>query len=281
MTITQATQYFYDLTPDRIYDAFESAGLDLVPSLRWMNSLENRVIGVEDEEGERWVGKFYRPGRWSREALEEEHAFMLELFEADVPVRPPLQLEDGGTVGEIEGILFTIFPHQLGRMPDEIALEHAAVLGTLVAQIHNVGEKATLHHRPQIGPASWGLECLEQLEEEDVVPAEQPPGLAARRPDDTRVLHAVLQPARAVHEGLRLRWRRRPHVATRLRRRRRKACPAESSSPNSLSCAGTAAREHTRMDIQTSSGKCANQAGSASKCEAPLRPCPILETCKR
>lgn len=170
MTITQATQYFYDLTPNRIYEAFESAGLDLMPSLRWMNSLENRVIGVEDEEGERWVGKFYRPGRWSREALEEEHDFMLELFEADVPVRPPLQLDGGGTVGEIEGILFTIFPHQLGRMPDEIGLEHAAVLGTLVAQIHNVGERKSLRHRPLIGPATWGLECLNQLEEEDVVP---------------------------------------------------------------------------------------------------------------
>jgi len=135
-----------------------------------MNSLENRVIGVEDLEGERWVGKFYRPGRWSKAALNEEHAFMRELFEADVPVRPPLELEGGGTVGEIEGILFCVFPHQIGRMPDEITLDHVNDLCRLVAQIHKVGERKTLHHRPRIGPSSWGLECLNLLNRENVVP---------------------------------------------------------------------------------------------------------------
>ena len=165
-----STQYFYLLTPERIDEAFRQAGLNVLPSFRWMNSLENRVIGVEDEEGERWVGKFYRPGRWSMEALQEEHRFMEELFEADVPVRPPLSLENGGTVGEVEGILFSIFPHQFGRMPDEITLEYAQILGGLVANIHKVGEKSGLSHRPQIGPRTWGLESLGQLEAEDVVP---------------------------------------------------------------------------------------------------------------
>lgn len=166
----QATQYFYELTPGRIHDAFAQAGLELQPSLRWMNSLENRVIGAEDMEGEKWVGKFYRPGRWSVEALEEEHNFMLELFQADVPVRPPLELEHGSTVGEIEGILFCIFPHQLGRMPDEITLEHVNVLGAMAARIHKVGERGKLLHRPRIGPATWGLDSLDKLEDEDIVP---------------------------------------------------------------------------------------------------------------
>ena len=166
----QATEYFYDLTPDRIHDAFWQADLELQPTLRWMNSLENRVIGAEDFDGDRWVAKFYRPGRWTKEALEEEHRFMEELAEADVPVRPPLVLESGSTVGEIEGILFTIFPHQLGRMPDEILIEHVNVLGALVAKIHQVGERAELKHRPRIGPATWGLESLAQLKEEGVVP---------------------------------------------------------------------------------------------------------------
>lgn len=171
MIETQATRYFYDLTPERIFEAFESAGLTIQPTLRWMNSLENRVIGVEDEEGERWVAKFYRPGRWSREALAEEHEFMKELFEAEVPVRPPLELETGDTVGEIEGILFTVFPHHLGRMPDEITLDYANELGGLVAKIHQVGSRKALRHRPTIGPTSWGEVCLDQLESEGVVPS--------------------------------------------------------------------------------------------------------------
>lgn len=170
MSHNQATKYFYELTPQRIHDGFAQAGLEIQPSLRWLNSLENRVIGVEDMEGERWVGKFYRPGRWSVEALEEEHGFMRELFEADVPVRPPLELDNGSTVGEIEGILFCVFPHHLGRMPDEITFQHVNELGKVVARIHKVGEQRELRHRPHIGPATWGMESLKQLQREDVVP---------------------------------------------------------------------------------------------------------------
>jgi Ser/Thr protein kinase RdoA (MazF antagonist) len=171
MVNTQATQYFYELTPERIDEAFSLAGLEILPKLSWLNSLENRVIGVEDREGERWVGKFYRPGRWSKAALQEEHNFMRELFEADLPVRPPLELDDdGGSVGEIEGILFCIFPHQLGRMPDEITLTHVQALGSLVARLHVVGAKRSCRHRPRIGPATWGLESLRQLEQESIVP---------------------------------------------------------------------------------------------------------------
>lgn len=167
-----ATEYFYDLTPDRIYDAFAQAGLELTPSLRWLNSMENRVVGVEDLEGERWVGKFYRPGRWTRAALEEEHDFMLELFEGDLPVRPPLELEDGSTIGETEGIFFTIFPHHLGRMPDEITFELTDELGALVARLHRVGERYDHRHRPRVGPAEWGLNNLKSLAQEEVVPSQ-------------------------------------------------------------------------------------------------------------
>ena len=171
MVNAQATQYFYELTPDRIDKAFTQAGLEILPRLSWLNSLENRVIGVEDVEGERWVGKFYRPGRWSREALQEEHDFMRELCQAELPVRPPLELDDdGGSVGEIEGILFCIFPHQLGRMPDEIVPEHVRALGRLVARLHIVGEKRDCHHRPHLGPATWGLQSLRELERECIVP---------------------------------------------------------------------------------------------------------------
>ena len=165
-----ATEYFYELTPEVIHDAFGEAGLELQPTLRWLNSLENRVVGVEDLEGERWVGKFYRPGRWSRKALEEEHAFMRELFEADLPVRPPVPLENGKSVGETKGIFFTIFPHHFGRMPDEIDFEQAHTLGSLVARIHRQGQRREHRHRRRVGPTDWGLKNLEALEKEEVVP---------------------------------------------------------------------------------------------------------------
>src|SRR5438477_5018517 len=38
--------------------------------------------------------KFYRPGRWSDAAIEEEHAYTRELAEREIPVVAPLSLQD-------------------------------------------------------------------------------------------------------------------------------------------------------------------------------------------
>lgn len=167
-----ATKYFYDLTPDRIFAAFEQAGLEVEPGFVFLNSLENRVVRAEDDDGTRWVGKFYRPGRWTREALREEHDFLWELEEAGLPVGPPLELDDGDTVGEISGIYFAIFPYQFGRCPDEIEREHVHVLGNLLARLHDVGARREARHRPRIDARTWGLENLAALERERVVPAD-------------------------------------------------------------------------------------------------------------
>ncbi len=170
------TRYFYNLTLERIFEAFEQADLDIEPGFVFLNSLENRVIRAEDSDGTRWVAKFYRPGRWSREALREEHDFLEELKEAGLPVGPPLELEHGDTVGVVSGIYFAIFPYQFGRCPDEIELHHVHALGDMLARLHNVGERRAARHRPLIGPRSWGLENLEALRAERVVPAEIWPG---------------------------------------------------------------------------------------------------------
>lgn len=165
-----STQYFYELTPDRITHALERAGLRPTPTIRFLNSLENRVVRVEDEDGERWVAKFYRPGRWTAEAIEEEHDFLFELLEADLPVVAPYRFPNGSTLGEVSGIWFTVFPFQPGRGPDEIDLPLAFTLGQLVGRLHALGERGRFRHRPVIGPQWWGLEALASLEKERVVP---------------------------------------------------------------------------------------------------------------
>lgn len=164
------TRYFYELTPDRIHQAFAQADLRLKPGVRFLNSMENRVVSVEDEDGRRWVGKFYRPGRWSPEALGEEHQFLEELAAEGLPVAPPLRLGQGGTLGRVSGIWFALFPHLQGRPLDELAGPHLRVLGRLVGRIHRVGARRPALHRPRIGPRSWGLEALEELRQEQVVP---------------------------------------------------------------------------------------------------------------
>ncbi|MBN2627720.1 MAG: phosphotransferase, partial [Spirochaetales bacterium] len=85
-------------------EALVDAGLKPDGSSLQLNSLENRVYDLGMEDGSHVVAKFYRPGRWSREQIEEEHRFLNALEENEIPVCVPRELPEGGTIGETEGI---------------------------------------------------------------------------------------------------------------------------------------------------------------------------------
>ena len=79
---------FYSLTPEVVLDAIESCGYVTTGGYLQLNSYENRVFDIfletsskdyEDLSGH-LIAKFYRPQRWSRAALLEEHFFELELL---------------------------------------------------------------------------------------------------------------------------------------------------------------------------------------------------------
>lgn len=192
MALQARTQYFYELTPERILSAFEQAGLRCQPAVRFLNSLENRVAQVEDEDGERWVGKFYRPGRHSRAAILEEHAFLQELKAAGLPVIPPLPLGNGatGTLGETAGIFFAVFPHHVGRAPDEFDFPKVDELGDLLARLHRVGGQASAQHRRAWDTGRLGEDLLATLEEDGAMP----PDLHTRYVKAARRVIAFLKP---------------------------------------------------------------------------------------
>ncbi len=67
-----ATSTPYDaLGPETILEALEQVSFEPTGGLLALNSYENRVYQIELESGEFVVAKFYRPERWSREALIE------------------------------------------------------------------------------------------------------------------------------------------------------------------------------------------------------------------
>jgi len=72
----------YDaLTPELILDGLDTNGWQTTGKLFPLNSYENRVyqVGVYEEDREfDIVVKFYRPGRWSKEQILEEHSFSFE-----------------------------------------------------------------------------------------------------------------------------------------------------------------------------------------------------------
>ena len=104
-------QNFEELTPDRIITAVESAtGRRLTGMASPFPSYINRVYELQDEEGHRLVAKFYRPGRWSHDALREEHDFVLDCEKNEIPVVAPMRLEDGETLAAVSGISKRVAP---------------------------------------------------------------------------------------------------------------------------------------------------------------------------
>ena len=161
----------FALGPDGVLRAVERAGF--VPSGHCtpLTCLENRVYDVRLEDGRHVVVKFYRPGRWPLAAILEEHAFLADLAAADVPVCAPLvPSEARGTVLEHEGMHYAIWPRTGGRSPDELDDTAIAVLGRLLARIHNVGAVGNASHRPRIDAATRVAEPLSLLEQGGFLP---------------------------------------------------------------------------------------------------------------
>jgi Ser/Thr protein kinase RdoA (MazF antagonist) len=171
-----------------------------------LNSLENRVYEVELEDGERLVVKFYRPGRWSREAILDEHAFLRELADEDVPVVPPLVLEEGGAGATLREsptesgtLLYAVFPKVRGRVPEELFDPQLEELGRLLARLHLVGGRRRAASRPELTADSYGTESIARLAAGPFIPPELRPrfvAAATRLVDTCRPALAGIEPIR-------------------------------------------------------------------------------------
>ncbi len=155
---------FENLGPDGILDAIESAmDLSLTGLTAPLPSYINRVYELQTVSEERLIAKFYRPGRWAREALQDEHDFVADCAADEIPVVAPLVLADGSTIGEHEGILFSVFPKRSGREMDLRTDEGWRRLGGLVGRIHLAGSRQDAENRLRMHPATTTLPEIEQL----------------------------------------------------------------------------------------------------------------------
>ena len=173
------TETFHRLTPEQVLGAVEVGGRRCTGRFQTLNSYENRVYQLEVEDGSWVVGKFYRPGRWSREAIAQEFSFLDELHGAGVPVVPPMELEDGRRLGEVVGILFALFPFVRGRVPQELDDTQLRELGKLLALMHKVGGRQDAPLRRRLTPATYGMDNLRSLMEHEMLPPEVRDGYRA------------------------------------------------------------------------------------------------------
>ena len=141
-----ASRPYANLTPDVVITAVERAGFPADGRFLALNSYENRVYQVGVEGGTPVVVKFYRPGRWSRAALLEEHAFALELAGAEIPVIAPLVL-GGETLLECSGYAYAVYPRRGGRWPDLDKHDDRLWMGRFLGRMHRVGVARPFEHR--------------------------------------------------------------------------------------------------------------------------------------
>ncbi|WP_028972845.1 serine/threonine protein kinase [Spirochaeta cellobiosiphila] len=162
---------FEKLSPDLIIDSVEAA-LDenLTGFTQAYPSYINRVYEVHTEDGERIIAKFYRPGRWSRAGLLEEHHFLYELDEAEIPVVAPFYLQDTTSLVSAEGIPFALFPKRSGRGFEAEDFNSYRRLGTLIGRVHLIGRQKPAEHRFRMKPSSVH-EYLKNIIEEDLMPS--------------------------------------------------------------------------------------------------------------
>ncbi|MGH8728624.1 MAG: serine/threonine protein kinase [Burkholderiales bacterium] len=153
---------FSELTPDCVLGAVESVGFRSDGRLLALNSYENRVYQIGMEDGPPLVAKFYRPRRWTDDAILEEHAFLRELAEREIPVIAPLA-ERTATLHERNGFRFAIFPKHGGRAPELDAAVTREWMGRFIARIHAVGALERFQHRPTLDIASFGEEPRDYL----------------------------------------------------------------------------------------------------------------------
>ncbi|MFP5518785.1 MAG: serine/threonine protein kinase [Bdellovibrionia bacterium] len=156
---------FYQLHPDRVLHVAEQVGFLPTGEFTQLNSYENRVFDIKLEEGNSVIAKFYRPQRWSKEAILEEHEFLFDLKKEGIHAVAPLIVEGGSSVVQDQGMNVAFFPKIRARMPQELSSKELEQVGILLARLHNIGAQKTAQHRPTMDTSYYGgwhtLEFLE------------------------------------------------------------------------------------------------------------------------
>lgn len=144
---------FPELGPETVLNLVE-AELDIPCSnlCRQLNSYINRVFELETLDRHGLIVKFYRPDRWSLGALQDEHDFLRELHEQEIPVIPPMQLVSGKTIGVYKELFFSVFPYCGGRSSDEFTEDQWLEVGRLIGRSHAVGAVRPAKERMVLAP---------------------------------------------------------------------------------------------------------------------------------
>lgn len=155
---------FIAMTSNDCREVLKDLGLPISEGVTF-ESAENRVFKFGEI-----VLKFYRPGRWNFEALQEEIEFLEDLREAKIPFVRPV-----GGVRVWHGIYYIAFEaiaKSYKEAPEILDEDSVRNLVHLVARIHDVGAKRVAVSRPQFDPEAMCFGCFEVIKESKFLPKE-------------------------------------------------------------------------------------------------------------
>jgi Ser/Thr protein kinase RdoA (MazF antagonist) len=189
------------LTPELILHAAESLGLVCDGRLLALNSYENRVYQLGIDGGAPMIVKFYRPDRWSRAAILEEHGFAAELAAHEVPVVAPLADNKGVTLHERGEFMFAVYPRCGGRWPELDNRDRRNHMGRLLGRIHAVGAVRRFRHRPRLDIDTLGEKSRRFILDQNLLPAYLVDAYATLTDDllkQARALFAAAEPVTCI-----------------------------------------------------------------------------------
>lgn len=157
-------QTFISLKPKDCHEVLAKMGISPLDG-KAFESAENRVFGFGEI-----VLKFYRPGRWSLDAIKDEWQFLKDLSDANIPfVRPH------GEVGTWRGLHYLAYqavPTPFVEDKEVLSEEEVRKLVQVVAGLHEVGEKREAPARAQFDPKGMSEGCFEVIQRAGFLPSE-------------------------------------------------------------------------------------------------------------
>lgn len=183
------------LDPDAVLNAVESLGLRCDARLLALNSYENRVYQIGIEDGPPVVAKFYRPQRWSDEAIREEHRFTQALAKAELPVVTPLSDERGETLHRYQRFRFSVYPRCGGYWPELDSEAKYHRIGRLLGRMHLLGSARSFEHRPTLTVDEFGTASGAYLLANGFIPADLETAYRSLLDDLLQRIHAGFERA--------------------------------------------------------------------------------------
>jgi len=170
---TPQSHPYEKLSPDLVMDAVEANGYLTDARILALNSYENRVYQVGIEDSSPIIAKFYRPERWTREQILEEHSFTQALKELEISVVAPIIDEAGNTLHHYKGFDFALFARQGGHAPNLDDFDSLLMIGRCLGRIHAMGQAQAFQFRPAMTVQNFARDSYEFLLNNNFIPTNQ------------------------------------------------------------------------------------------------------------